>query len=140
MLLDGHSLNGTGPADAPDAGRRRKDVILSNNGDENGRPVPDRGPATCPVHLLAAMAAAFERQGFSVSINAPYKGGDIINHYGPALIRAGRAAVQIEMNQDLYMAAGDIETDPRRIQEVAQRVERALAAFAQTGFSDAAGR
>lgn len=140
MLLDGHSLNGTGPTDAPDAGRRRKDVILSNNGDENGRPVSDRGPATCPVNLLAAMAGAFQRQGFSVSLNAPYKGGNIINHYGPALIQGGGAAVQIEMNQDLYMAAGDIETDPRRIQEVAQRVERALAAFAQTCFSDAVGR
>jgi N-formylglutamate amidohydrolase len=140
MLLDGHSLNGTGPADAPDAGRRRKDVILSNNGDENGRPVSGRGPATCPADRLAAMGEAFERQGFSVSINAPYKGGNIINHYGPALIQAGKAAVQIEMNQDLYMAAGDIEVDPRRIEEVAQRVERALAGFAERCFGDAGGR
>ena len=114
-------------------------MILSNNGDESGRPVPDRGPATCPADLLSALAEAFSRQGFSVSINAPYKGGNIINHYGPALIQAGKAAVQIEMNQDLYMEAGEIEVDPRRSEEVAGRVERALTSFAGQRFSEAAG-
>jgi N-formylglutamate amidohydrolase len=140
VLLDGHSLNGIGPSDAPDAGQRRKDVILSNNGDASGRPGPGRGPATCPADLLAALAEAFAHQGFSVSLNAPYKGGNIINHYGPALIQAEKAAIQIEMNQDLYMAAGDIETDPRRIQEVALRVERAVAGFAEQCLSDAVGQ
>ena len=38
-LIDCHSLNGTGPAEAPDAGRKRKDIVLSNNGDSEGGPV-----------------------------------------------------------------------------------------------------
>jgi hypothetical protein len=33
FLFDCHSFNGTGPKDAPDSGKKRKDIILSNNGD-----------------------------------------------------------------------------------------------------------
>ena len=129
-LFDCHSLNGTGPADAPDAGQNRKDITLSNNGDLAGQPRAGVGPITCSPDLLQTIANLFEQQSFSVSINYPYKGGYIVNHYAPQLLESGRFAVQIEMNQDLYMEAGSLEPDFGRISEVTARLTRAFRALA----------
>jgi N-formylglutamate deformylase len=130
VLFDCHSLNGTGPADAPDAGQKRKDITLSNFGDHEGKPRGNAGPITCPPDMLLTIARLFQQQGFSVSINNPYKGGFIINHYAPSLLETGRCAVQIEMNQDLYMHAGDVEPEPARIDEVTARVSEAFRSIA----------
>jgi N-formylglutamate amidohydrolase len=105
-LFDCHSLYGTGPVGAPDAGKERKDVILSNNGDDTGSEDPVLGKTTCSAEILHVMRNAFQRYGFSVSINDPYAGGFITNHYGRVLAGTGRIAVQIEINQDLYCEAG----------------------------------
>jgi N-formylglutamate deformylase len=125
-LFDCHSLNGVGPADAPDAGQKRKDITLSNNGDLEGRPRDGKGPLTCPPDFLRAVRGLFQREGFSVALNDPYQGGFIINQYAPRLLEAGRYAVQIEMNQDLYMEAGQVEPDLARIAEVTERLTRAF--------------
>ena len=132
LLIDCHSLNGIGPADAPDAGQRRKDVTLSNNGDSQGRPRPGMGPLTCPPEKLQTIAQCLIRSGFSVSLNAPYKGGYIINHYAPRLLATGRGAVQIEMNQDLYMTADKYEPDAERIAAIRERMLQALCAVARS--------
>ncbi len=125
-LIDGHSLNGTGPADAPDRGQKRKDVILSNNGDTDGRLRPSSGPLSCsPEHILL-FKSAFENQGLSVALNFPYKGGYIVRHYSDLLRSSNRFAIQIEMNQDLYMAPGDLFPEDRRIQQVYRQVLKAL--------------
>ena len=129
-LFDCHSLNGTGPPDAPDAGQKRKDITLSNNGDLRGQPRSGMGPVTCPPDLLQIMAGIFEQQRFSVSINHPYKGGYIVKHYAPPLLKSDRFAVQIEMNQDLYMEAGSLEPDVGRISEVTGRLTGAFRALA----------
>jgi len=125
-LFDCHSLNGVGPADAPDAGQRRKDITLSNNGDLEGRLRTGQAPLTCPPDILGAIQGILQQEGFSVALNDPYKGGFIINHYAPQLLEAGRYAVQIEMNQDLYMEAGRVEPDAVRIGEVTERLTRAF--------------
>ncbi|KJS33422.1 MAG: hypothetical protein VR64_01080 [Desulfatitalea sp. BRH_c12] len=130
-LLDCHSLNGTAPADAPDRGQQRSEVILSNFGDSQGRPRSPQAPLTCPAEVLQMAAAAFEEHGFSVSLNNPYRGGYIINHYGALLQARGRFAVQIEMNQDLYMSPPAIEVDGERIAHVTPRVAQALATWAR---------
>ena len=130
-LFDCHSLNGTGPPDAPDAGQKRKDITLSNNGDAGGRPRHAAGPVTCPPDLMLTIAALFERQGFSVSLNIPYKGGYIINHYAGRLSKNGRFAVQIEINQDLYMGNQDLEPDMDATAEIAGRLTNAMSAFAR---------
>jgi N-formylglutamate deformylase len=129
-LLDCHSLNGRGPADAPDAGQMRKDITLSNNGDLEGKQRTGMGPVTCPPDLLQAITGLFGQQGFSTSVNHPYKGGYIVNNYAPSLLKTGRFAIQIEMNQDLYMEAGSLEPDPGRISEVTERMTRAFFAIA----------
>lgn len=125
-LIDGHSLNGIGPHDAPDPGQPRKDVILSNNGDANGAPRPACGPVSCPPDRFQSFKQAFEGQGFSVSLNSPYQGGYITRHYGPQWVKKGGFAIQIEMNQSMYMRPGELEPDAQRVASVAQRVRRAL--------------
>jgi len=117
-LFDCHSLNGIGPAEAPDKGKKRKDIILSNNGDQSGNADPARGRITCPTEGLYLMKAAFKESGFSVSINDPYAGGFITTHYGQKYARKGKISVQIEINQDLYL-------EPNSLQPVAQRLEEA---------------
>ena len=121
-LFDCHSLNGIGPEEAPDPGKRRKDIILGNHGNESGNMNPGRGPITCPPKTLQLIKMAFERAGFSVSLNDPYPGGFITKYHGAQLIGNGKFAVQIEINQDLYLEHTTKRLSPQRIKEVKTRV------------------
>ena len=121
-LLDCHSLNGIGPPEAPDAGKKRKDIILGNNGGPDGERNPLRGDFTCTPTLLKFMKQVFQKAGFTVSINVPYAGGFIVTHYGPALAQNGKMALQIEINQNLYV---DTETEkiiPQKAADVRSRI------------------
>jgi N-formylglutamate deformylase len=121
-LFDCHSLNGTGPEAAPDFGMKRKDIILGNNGDRSGNINPARGDITCPVKTLQVMKEAFERAGYSVSLNDPYPGGFITNYYGKKFASAGKIVVQIEINQDLYMEHSPKRLSPKKLEKVKTRV------------------
>jgi N-formylglutamate amidohydrolase len=121
-LFDCHSLNGIGPPDAPDAGNKRKDIILGNNGDETGNQNPSLGKTTCPAETLHMIKAAFQRAGFSVSINDPYAGGFITTHYGQELAGTGRIAVQIEINQDLYLEPGTRQIAVEKVKAIRAKV------------------
>ena len=121
-LFDCHSLNGTGPEEAPDPGKKRKDIILGNNGDHSGNMIPARGSITCPAETLQLMKKAFQRAGFSVSINDPYPGGFITNYHGEKFAGAGKTTVQIEINQDLYLDPTHTQPSPKRLEEVKARV------------------
>lgn len=115
-LIDCHSLSGIGPPEAPDAGRKRKDIVLGNNGDLRGQMVPVRGRTTCPKDILRAMRRAFLGRGLSVSLNDPYSGGFISTHYGHKYADRGKIAVQIEINQDLYLKPGTKKIMPERLE------------------------
>lgn len=121
-LFDCHSLNGIGPLEAPDAGRKRKDIVLSNNGNEKGNQNSALGKTTCPAETLHMISAAFQRAGFSVSINDPYSGGFITTHYGRALTGTGRIAVQIEINQDLYLEPGTGQFETQKLENIRAKV------------------
>jgi N-formylglutamate deformylase len=70
--------------------RRAADVVL---GDLDGR--------TCAPEFLDVVASAFKLRGYSVSVNDPYKGQDLIRSSGqPA---NNRHSLQIELNRALYM-------------------------------------
>lgn len=117
-LFDCHSLIGIGPPEAPDQGKRREDIVLGNNGDGNGDLNPASGKITCPPELLLFMKDAFKRVGFSVSINNPYSGGFITTHYGQQCEGTEKIAVQIEINQDLYMAPPAMQPVPEKLDAV----------------------
>lgn len=65
----------------------------------------DRDGQTCGRWLRDCLRTAFEVEGLTVSLNDPYKGGYITDHYGRL---PGVEAIQIEMCQRVYMD----ETDP----------------------------
>jgi N-formylglutamate deformylase len=125
-LLDCHSLQDIGPPEAPDAGQKRKDIILGNNGGPGGECDPLRGDATCTPTLLRHMARIFETEGLSVSINAPYAGGFIAAHYGAILASRGKVALQIEINQALYVDPKINTVIPERAARVRNRMLRCL--------------
>ncbi|MEA2059708.1 MAG: N-formylglutamate amidohydrolase [Thermodesulfobacteriota bacterium] len=125
-LFDCHSLEGVGPCDAPDAGNKRKDIILSNNGGKEGQIKADRGYITCAAETLFAIEQAFSDQGFSVAVNTPYRGGFITRHYGKFLMENNKFALQIEINQDLFLYPGSKRLNPESIQRVRTGVHNAL--------------
>jgi len=130
-LFDCHSLNGIGPVAAPDAGCKRKDVIISNNGAKSGEADPEAGDPTCPADVVAIVEAAFLRAGFTTAVNDPYTGGFITVHYGRRLLRSGAFALQIEMNQDLYLDPDTDRCDAEKTAFVAGRVRAAFEEIAR---------
>jgi len=131
LLFDCHSLNGVGPAEAPDAGKKRKDIVLSNNGDQNGNADPGRGRITCPPERLCLMENAFQKAGFSVSVNDPYAGGFITTHYGQKNACMGKISVQIEINQDLYLEPNSSQPVAEKLEEVRIRVLQSFTEIAR---------
>ncbi len=125
-LLDCHSLKGTGPPEAPDAGKKRKDITLGNNGGPAGEVNPARGGTTCTSDILNFIKRIFEDKGFSVSINVPYAGGFITTHYGRALVERDKMALQIEINQNLYVDPLTEKIMPSRIPDVRTRIFKCL--------------
>ncbi len=130
VLFDCHSLVGIGPPEAPDPGKKRCDIVLGNNGDLHGDRSSQRGWTTCGKETLGCMKEAFERVGFTVSINHPYSGGFIIRHYGRLFEHLGKMAIQIEINQDLYMEAGQNTIHAEKIADVSLRARKAFEAIA----------
>jgi N-formylglutamate deformylase len=131
VLFDCHSLVGIGPPEAPDPGKKRCDIVLGNNGDLHGKRRSQSGWTTCGKETLGFIREAFEEAGFSVSLNHPYAGGFIISHYGRLFAHLGKPAIQIEINQDLYMKKGQSSIHPQRIAGVGLRVNRAFQSIAE---------
>lgn len=85
-----HSMKSRGNAMNLDAGAARPDIVLG-----------DRDGTSAPSEFTAWVAAWFTAEGFSVAINRPYRGADLVRAHGdPA---RGRYSVQIELNRALYL-------------------------------------
>ena len=88
--IDCHSMPAVGDAYSDDAGRPRKDFVLG-----------DRDGTTCAPAFTAFVAETLAGLGYSVAINEPYKGVEIVRRYGRPDER--RHSLQIELNRRLYM-------------------------------------
>jgi N-formylglutamate deformylase len=85
-----HSMPAVGDALADDPGRERADFVLG-----------DRDGTTCEPALTALVADTARVLGYSVAINDPYKGVEIVRRHGrPA---ENRHSLQIEVKRTLYM-------------------------------------
>jgi N-formylglutamate amidohydrolase len=108
ILVDGHSMPSQGRLGHTDTGRARAAVVPG-----------DREGTSCAPALSAAVVRHFEKHGFTVRTNEPYKGGFITAHHGrPA---TGIHAIQIELRRDLYMNEERYEIAPEgfgRLQEI----------------------
>lgn len=129
-LIDCHSLSGKAPPGAPDAGRKREDIVLSNNGDRNGRMTRALGPTTCSPELLGLLKDSFLKAGFSVTLNRPYTGGFIVTHYGDDLRALGKFALQLEINQELFAGPEGKGVCRERLARIGTKVQACLDEFA----------
>lgn len=116
--LDCHSMPAVGDANADDPGRARADFVLG-----------DRDGATCAPAFTRIVASVLEDLGYSVAINDPYKGVEIVRRYGrPA---DNRHSLQVEVNRRLYMDEETLAPNSgyAKLEADLERLLVALAAF-----------
>src|SRR3546814_20937091 len=92
-------MKSVGTAITPDGpGAERPDMVI---GDLEGQ--------SCDPAFTAFVAGRLRALGYSVAVNDPYKGAEIIRAHGqPA---EGRHPLQIEMKRSLYMDEATIEAN-----------------------------
>jgi N-formylglutamate deformylase len=91
-----HSMPAVGDALSDDPGRERADFVLG-----------DRDGTTCEPQFTQAVAAALRSHGYSVAINDPYKGVELVRLHGRPAER--RHSLQIEIKRALYMDERTLE-------------------------------
>ncbi len=85
-----HSMPAVGDAQADDPGRERADFVLG-----------DRDGTTCERTFTRLVAGVVRDLGYTVAINDPYKGVEIVRRHGrPA---DNRHSLQVEVKRTLYM-------------------------------------
>lgn len=91
LHLNCHSMRSVSSAAMPEGdGVARPDFVLG-----------DRDGTTCDPALTQWVRGFLEDAGYAVSVNAPYKGVELVRRYSdPA---RGRHSLQIEINRALYM-------------------------------------
>jgi N-formylglutamate deformylase len=85
-----HSMPAVGDVHADDAGQPRADFVLG-----------DRDGTTCAPAFTRVVRDFLAGAGYSVAVNDPYKGVEIVRRHGRP--HAGRHSLQIEINRRLYM-------------------------------------
>ena len=88
--VDCHSMPAVGDSNADDPGRERCDFVIG-----------DRDGTTCEHAFTRFVASRVAAMGYSVAINNPYKGVEIVRQYGRP--HEQRHSVQIEIKRTLYM-------------------------------------
>jgi len=113
-----HSMPAVGDALADDPGRTRADFVLG-----------DRDGTTCDPAFTRLVADTARDFGYSVAINDPYKGVEIVRKHGrPA---ENRHSLQIELKRTLYMDERTLAINEgyARLQRDLTRLAAILAAF-----------
>ncbi|WP_193179874.1 N-formylglutamate amidohydrolase [Nisaea sediminum] len=90
--VDWHSMKPVGVAMNVDAGEARPDFVVSDG----------EGQTAAPA-LVQTVAGWLREHGYSASVNAPYKGAEMIRRYGAPEL--GRHSIQVEINRRLYLDA-----------------------------------
>ncbi|MEJ0071057.1 MAG: N-formylglutamate amidohydrolase [Pseudomonadota bacterium] len=88
--LSCHCMSAVGASTHPDKGRPRADICLGN-----------LDGLTSSDEFIQHTKAAFERAGYSVSLNDPYKGGELIRRHGSP--DNGVESLLVEVNKKLFM-------------------------------------
>lgn len=91
-----HSTRARGNATDPDGEADRADFILGN-----------RDGTTCSAEFIATMEEFLKGRGYSVDINWPMKGMELVRRYGDP--KNNRHSLQIELNRKIYMDEPTIE-------------------------------
>ncbi len=92
-----HSMDPVGSVMATGVpGKRRADVVLG-----------DRDGTTCASDFTLHVANFFRSCGYSVAINDPYKGVELVRMFSAP--QHGRHSLQIELNKGLYLHDGTLQ-------------------------------
>ncbi len=121
FYIDAHSMKSRGNAMNVDAGALRPDVVVS-----------DRHGTTANARHTQFVAECFRGQGFTVQVNDPYQGGDLVRSFGaPA---GGVHAIQVELNRALYMDEAQFTrgADFARVRSACASCMRAVGEYART--------
>ena len=115
--IDCHSMKSTGNLMNVDAGASRPDFVVSDRDGTSADPAFTRWMAECIAEM-----------GYSVTVNKPYRGAELIRRFSdPA---AGRHSIQIEINRRLYMDEKTVTKTPgfaalrSNLELLAQRLAR----------------
>jgi len=113
-----HSMPAIGDAMSDDPGRPRADVVLG-----------DRDGSSCESEFTAFVAATLKGMDYSVAINDPYKGVELVRRHGRPAER--RHSLQIEVNRKLYMDEATLNKNEgfARLRTNLGRLLEALAGF-----------
>lgn len=111
-----HSMPSTGSKISPDPdGADRADFVIS-----------DRLGQTCEPAFTQLIVSELKQMGYSVSVNKPYQGGELLRQAGHP--EAGVHSVQVEINRRLYMdektlkPTANFENLQKDLQKLVQRV------------------
>ncbi|MFN0191175.1 MAG: N-formylglutamate amidohydrolase [Aestuariivirga sp.] len=115
LLVDCHSMPSSAANHLPSGNGRSVDVVLG-----------DRFGVSCAEEITAAAERCLHALGLNVVRNRPYAGGFITQNYGS--VRAGRHAVQIEVNRALYVNENTLEKLPSfgKLQDALTEMAREL--------------
>lgn len=99
----------------------------------------DYSGTSCMPAFTRYVRQILEDMNYSVSINKPYKGVEIIRRYSaPAM---GRHSLQLEINRDLYMDEKNFKKLPQRFAKLRadlQSLVRAISSYAESQISSRA--
>ncbi len=121
--IDWHSMKSAGNAMTPDgAGTARADFVVS-----------DRDGASAGPEVTSLVCESLRSFGYRVSVNAPYKGGAIVQRIGNPARRVH--SVQVEINRGLYLDEMRVEKAAGfdALQRDLMRLTRAMAEAVQAG-------
>ncbi|MCC5827325.1 N-formylglutamate amidohydrolase [Alkalimonas sp.] len=122
--IDCHSMKSRGNAMNIDAGSLRPDIVL---GDADG--------SSSDPDFTACIQESFQRLGYQVAVNHPYKGGHCVRAYGKPAQHCH--SVQIEINRQLYMNEASFSKSDRfdAFQHDLMQVTASIAKFIQAKLS-----
>lgn len=110
FLIDGHSMWSIGPKSLKDAGEKRADICLGN-----------RDYTSCTRLQTHFIKHFFESHGFSVAINAPYRGKFILGFH---CHRQKFPGIQVEFNRSLYLNEKNLTCKVREVKNLNKLVEQ----------------
>jgi N-formylglutamate deformylase len=90
LHLSCHCMNPTGASNHPDAGKPRPDFCVGNLGGQSSSEA-----------ALRSVRDAFAAEGYEVTMNWPYEGGELNRRHGDPM--GGIQSVMVEMNKRLFM-------------------------------------
>src|SRR4029079_4792325 len=97
----------------------------------------DRDGTTCGREFVNVVASTIRAMGYSVALNDPYKGVELVRRHGcPAL---GRHSLQIEIKRALYMNEDTLQPNSRYVRTEADlaRLVAQLRVYIQAALGQA---